>query len=182
MRRINILCGLMSVLVFAYSCNNSVSNNVEKKEVTVKKVLQANDGSISLKVDYADCYSDKANPSLNTAEWDVLVSKSGRYDVWLLSATKDTTNLRYMNPVILNFRDNHIERKPVCDKIVLNSKEVELPYFRADSFIGSLFIQDTGLYSVELISEKIFPGDKSGITAKDEDSKFLSLFLTPVSN
>lgn len=182
MRRINLLWGLMIVLIAVYSCGNSESTKIEKKENDLAKVLQSTDGSISLKVDNADCYSDKLNPESNTAEWNVQVSKSGRYNVWLLSATKDTTDLRYKNPVKLNFRDSHLEAKPLCDKIVLNSAEVSFPYFRADSFMGSLFIQDTGLFSVELISEKIIPKDKSGIASKVEDSRFLSLFLTPVNN
>jgi phenolic acid decarboxylase len=56
--------------------------------------------------------------------------------------------------------------------------DVSYPYFRADSFLGSLYIQDTGLYNVQIISEKILPKESK----KDlENSKFLSVFLKPAT-
>ena len=58
---------------------------------------------------------------------------------------------------MLSILDNRIEALPACDKIVHNSSDVSYPYFRADSFMGSLYIQDTGLYNVQIISEKIIP-------------------------
>ena len=97
------------------------------------------------------------NPSSNTAEWNVVVSKSGRFNVWLSSATKDTTDLKYKNSVMLSILDNRFEALPECDKIIQNSIDVSYPYFRADSFMGSLYIQDTGVYNVQVISEKIVP-------------------------
>jgi hypothetical protein len=72
-----------------------------ENQIVQNKILQQEDGTISLKVDKADCYQDKVNPSSNTAEWNVRVSKSGRFNVWLSSATKDTTDLKYDNSVKL---------------------------------------------------------------------------------
>ena len=161
-----------------YSCNNSGVPTVSKDEPAKNKILQQSDGTISLKVDKADCYQDKTNPSSNTAEWSVFVSKSGRFDVWMSSATKDTTDLKYGSSVKLSILDNRLEAVPACDKIVRNSMDVSYPYFRADSFLGSLYIQDTGLYNVQIISEKILPKDSK---KELENSKVLSVFLKPAT-
>lgn len=166
-----------------YSCNNSSDQKEAKSKVVQNKILQQKDGTISLKVDKADCYQDMANPSSNTAEWNVVVMKSGRFNVWLSSATKDTTDLNYKNAVMLSILDNRIEAHPSCDKIIHNSTDVSLPYYRADSYIGSLYIQDTGLCNVQIISEKIFRKDHSDVIASGtENSKLLSVFLTPATN
>ena len=165
-----------------YSCNNIGEQKEPKDKIVQNKILQQEDGTISLKVDKADCYHDMVNPSSNTAEWNVVVSKSGRFNVWLSSATKDTTNLQYNNSVMLNILDNRLETRPACDKIIHNSSDVSYPYFRADSFMGSLYIQDTGLYSIQVISEKIIPKDyRKGETSVSENSKLLSVFLTPIT-
>jgi hypothetical protein len=182
MRRNIFACVMIFVGLLISSCNNTTKPTKDIKTKAVSKILQQEDGTISLKVEKADCYSDMVNPASNTAEWNVMVSKSGRFDVWLSSATKDTTDLNYKNSVLLSVRDSRLEAKPVCDNIVLNSNDVKYPYFRADSFIGSLFIQDTGLYNIQLISEKILPKDyKESESSTDENSKFLSVFLTPIS-
>jgi hypothetical protein len=145
---------------------------------SVNKVEQQADGSIQLYVQKADCYSDKVNPSSNTAEWNVFVSKSGRFNVWLSSATIDTTNLEYKNKVMLSVHDNRLEAQPAIDKVIINSSDVNYPYFRADSFMGSLYIQDTGLYAVQIISDKIIP--ENNITSSgNEKTRLLSVFLTP---
>ena len=171
---------LTGILSF-YSCQNLGLKKETKIKVVQKKILQQSDGSISLKVEKADCYHDIVNPSSNTAEWNVVVSKSGRFNVWMSSATKDTTDLKYDNSVKLNILENRFEVRPGCDKIIRNSSDVTYPYFRADSFVGSLYIQDTGLFNVQIISEKIVPGDiKKGESTVTENSKLLSVFFTPV--
>lgn len=172
---------LIGIVLF-YSCGNSGVQKESKNIAVHDKILQQADGTISLKVEKADCYQDKVNPSSNTAEWSVLVSKSGRFNVWLSSATKDTTDLKYSNSVRLSILDNRIEARPACDKIIHNSSEVAYPYFRADSFLGSLYIQDTGLYNIQIISEKILPGDiKKDEASGSDNSKLLSVFLTPTT-
>jgi len=169
-------------IVSFYSCRNSVEQKVSKTKVAQHKILQQPDGTISLKVEKADCYQDLINPSSNTAEWNVVVSKSGRFNVWLSSSTKDTTDLNYSNSIKLNILDNRFEVRPGCDKIIRNSRDVSYPYFRADSFVGSLYIQDTGLFNVQIISEKIIPGDmKKGESTASDNSKLLSVFFTPVT-
>lgn len=167
---------------FLSSCSNNGVQNLMNNEVVKNMVLQQDDGTISLKVDKAECYHDMVNPGANTAEWNVVVSKTGRYNVWLSSSTKDTTNLRYDNKVMLSILDNRLEAQPKCDKIILNSTDVSLPYFRADSFMGALYIQDTGLYNIQLISEKIVPKNYQNTETNGlEDSRLLSVMLTPIT-
>jgi hypothetical protein len=165
-----------------YSCNNSGELKETSNNLVQNKTLQNEDGTIALYIARASCYSDMVHPSSNTAEWDVVVSKTGRYNVWMASATKDTTDLQYKNSVMVSILDNRLEVKPGCDKIVRNSDEVTPPYFRADSFIGSLFIQDTGLLNIQVVSEKIIPKDyKSSGISENGDSKLISVFLTPIT-
>jgi hypothetical protein len=182
MKRIIIVWLMMGGIAFFSSCNNKGGQKEAVSKADHNTILQQDDGTISLKVDKAECYSDIANPSTNTAEWNVVVSKSGRFNVWLSSATKDTTNLQYHNKVMLSILDKRLEVSPGCDKIIHNSSDVSYPFFRADSFVGSLYIQDTGLFNVQVISEKIIPKDyhKDG-TSDTDNTKLLSVFLTPIS-
>lgn len=165
-----------------YSCGNSKNPNNTKNNLTANTILQKDDGTISLELKKADCYSDKSDPSLNTAEWSVKVKKSGRFNVWLSSTTKDTTSLNYNNNVLVSVHDTRISGHPACDKIIRNSSDVSYPYFRAESFIGSLYIQDTGEYNIQVISEKILPESARNAAFEGEDlSKLLSVYFTPVT-
>lgn len=169
---------LCVLLVFAgvalYSCKSG-SDREKTGKLTDNAIMQQQDGTISLKVDKADTYHDRNNPESNTAEWNVVVSKSGRYNVWLSSATKDTITLKYENKVMLSIKNDLLETRPSVDKVIQNSSDVSYPYYRADSFMGSLFIQDPGLYNIQVISDKILPDGKS------EGTKLLSVSLTPAN-
>jgi len=163
------------------SCGSSDTNTAAENDVTAKKIMQQPDGTISLQLEKADRYSDIQDPSENTAEWNVVVSKSGRYNVWLTSATRDTTDLNYKNKVLVSVHDARIEGVPECDRIVTNSDEVSFPWFRADSFIGSMYIKDTGEFHIQVISEQILPEDAfNGDVSKDDIAKLLSVSFTPV--
>lgn len=170
---------LMGLILF-YGCGNSSKNSERGLSDNHKRIHQQADGTISLALDNADCYSDMGNPSGNTAEWSVVVSKRGRYNVWLSSATKDTTSLNYKNSVLVSVQDNRIEARPACDKIILNSSDVSYPYYRAESFLGSMYIRDTGELNVQVISEKILPKNfnKNEMSGADL-SKLISVSLTP---
>jgi hypothetical protein len=162
------------------SCNNAVRSEENRNMVAEDKILQQKDGTISMKIDKAECYHDMVNPSINTAEWNVVVSKSGRYDVWLSSATLDTIDLKYKDSVLLSIRDNRFETLPIVTRVVQNSSDVSRPFYQADSFMGSLYIQDTGVYSVQVISDRILPKDfKPGGSSSDDQTKILSVSLTP---
>jgi hypothetical protein len=161
-----------------FSCNNKEpgsSNNT-------KKIKQQDDGTISLEIEKADRYIDMDDRSDNTAEWNVVVNKSGRYNVWISSATLDTTDLNYQNYVMVNVQDKMIHAHPNCDKIIKNSNDVSYPYFRADSFIGTLYLQDTGEFYIQVTSEMILPENYyAGEYSASDIAKLISVSFTPVT-
>ena len=166
------------IVLLAWSCGS----NSDQNSVSENAVVQEADGTLALDMDEATCYSDDVNPASNTAEWNVVVSKPGTFRVWLSSATKDTTKLSYSNSVKLSLLDKFLEVNPVCDKVVLNSGEVSLPYYRADSYMGSLYISEPGEYSIQVISEKVLP--KEAELSEDmatDDTRLMSVILTPLS-
>lgn len=166
-----VLTGL-SLLI---SCGNNKVDTRDKKTIR-----QQEDGTISLELEKADRYANMEDRSDNTAEWNVFVRKSGRYNVWISSATLDTTNLNYKNSVMINVQDKMIQARPDCDRIIKNSKDVSYPYFRADSFIGTLYLQDTGEFYIQVISEMILPEDYStGEKTSEDISKLISVSFTP---
>jgi hypothetical protein len=109
------------------------------------------------------------------------VIKPGRYNVWVSSITKDTMNLQYLNSVKVNLLDERLEAKPIGNKIVSDAKDVQYPYFRADSYMGTFYFDEPGEYSIQLISEKATSqvGDKNTSNSSDH-TKLRSLILTPL--
>ena len=180
MRKIKSTLAIIIGVILLFSCNNAQSPGRGNEPLSTNKVIQQPDGSIALHVNKAGSYRDKKNPSINTAEWNIEISKSGRFDVWLSSATTDTTDLGYKNKVLLNIHNNVLEIQPVVNKVVKNTSEVESPYFKTDSFMGAMYIQDTGLYLVQIISDKILPEDIHDANERiTEKTKLLSVTLTP---
>ena len=167
------------VLIPALSCSNGNKNDLKGEK---NRVLQEGDGSISLKLEDAACYNDASNPSDNTAEWKMVISRPGRFKVWLSSATRDTTDLGYANTVRISILDNQLEADPACDKIVYDSDRISSAYFRADSYIGSFFVSEPGEYLIQVISEKVI-SKNTGIRNRltDEDTILMSVFLTPAT-
>lgn len=179
MRRKTILWMAVSGLTLLWSCGNS-GNKTSENQRDANKIMQEADGTISLKLDKADCYNDEGDPSGNTAEWNVVVSRSGRYNVWLSSATKDTTDLTYKHPVLVSIQDNRLMGNPVSGRIIHNPTDVSYPYFRADSFMGSMYIQDTGEFNIQVICDKIVPKNIERGNATSEDiCKLISVSFTP---
>lgn len=168
------------VLIPVWSCGHTgVTKDLDGAK---NRVLQQRDGTVSLILDKAECYNDAVNPSNNTADWNVVISKPGRFKVWLSSATKDTSNLRYQNSVRIRLLDDQLEANPVCDKIVQNSSEVHYPYFRADSYMGSVYVSEPGEYNIQIISEKVV--SKTTVTKNNslaDDTKLMSVLLTQTS-
>jgi hypothetical protein len=178
MLRFLFVLSVTAVLFIAYSCNNSGKKNA----IPEGKIKQMEDGTIDLHIDKAACYRDAKNPSSNTAEWSIIVSKPGRYKVWLSSATIDTMDLKYDNSVKISLQDERLDVKPVGDKIVLNTSDVKYPYFRADSFMGTFYIQEPGEYSLQVISEKVISQAENNRSGMQIDhTKLLSVFLTPMT-
>jgi hypothetical protein len=174
-RKIFTLFGL--VLLLAWSCGRK-SDSVN---ISDNAILQEADGTLALNMENATCYSDIVNPSSNTAEWNVVVSKPGTYKVWLSSATRDTTNLSYINSVKISLLDKLLEVNPEIDKVVLNSDNVSYPYFRADSYAGSFYISEPGEYSIQVISEKVLTKEAMSQTSSANDTKLMSVILTPMT-
>ncbi len=173
-------CVIGLIIIPFWSCshkgNNKDLGNAENR------ILQQNDGSISLILEKAVCYSDAGNPSNNTADWNIVISKPGNFKVWLSSATKDTSVLKYANSVRLSLLDDQLEVTPACDKIIRNSSEVHFPYYRADSYMGSVSVTEPGEYNVQLISEKV-TGSKadSRTSSLPDDTRIMSVILTPIA-
>lgn len=177
----NLVVWFLAAGVGLYSCRSSNEKTYSDKQVKDEAIMQSQDGTISLEVVKADTYHDDKEPATNTAEWNVIISKSGRYDVWLSSATKDTTRLKYNNAVMLSIKDDLLEAHPSVDKIIPNASDVSYPYYRADSFIGSLYLKDTGIYSIQVISDMIVPEtrDKERDHIEEGDTKLISVLFTP---
>ncbi|HQG77847.1 MAG TPA: hypothetical protein PLS58_10175 [Bacteroidales bacterium] len=166
--------------MFLWSCGNKSRSIDQANEGNT--VIQQEDGSLVLNIDKAACYNDISNPASNTAEWKVVIAKPGRFKVWLTSATRDTTDLSYVNSVKVTFLDSFLEVDPVCDKVVKNSEDISYPYYRADSYLGSFYVLEAGAYNLQVISEKVLPREAmnqhSGFT---EDTRLMSLLLTPMT-
>lgn len=169
---------VLTVLALINSCTNSADDKSRFNKIKGEKITQQADGTISLNIEKALCYNDNVNPSCNTAEWNFVVSKAGRYSVWLSSATTDTMHLQYASSVKINLLDERLEVQPVGDKIVVDSREIKYPYYRADSYMGSFYIQEPGEYTIQVISEKVAPkSEEMGVN----HTKLMSVILSPMS-
>jgi hypothetical protein len=179
MRRNLVLSISGSIILICASCTNSGNG---KSVASSEKITQQADGTISLKLEKASFYNCETDPSNNTAEWNFVVSRPGTYGVWLSTATTDTMNLRYASSVKINLQDERIEAKPIGDKIVLNAGDVKYPYFRADSYMGTFYIEQPGEYSIQVINEKVVPVNKKEDVAKSENpTRIMSVVLTPLT-
>jgi hypothetical protein len=165
-------------IVLTWSCGQQgTTTNSQNADNTI---VQQADGTVSLKLDKAVCYSDAVNPTNNTADWNVVISKPGRFKVWITSATKDTSDLSYSNSVKVNILDDHMEVNPAVDKIVQNSGDVPHSYFRADSYVGSFYVPEAGEYNIQVISDKVLA--KNGTSNNNpqvDDTMLMSVMLTP---
>ena len=171
-----IICGL-AVVLFSSCGQQGTTKNSEEAD---NRIVQQEDGTVSLKLEKAVCYSDAVNPTNNTADWNIVISKPGRFKVWLSSATKDTADLSYSSSVKVNILDDHLEVNPEIDKIVPNSGDVPHSYFRADSYVGSFYVPEPGEYNIQVISDKIIAKNSgSGNNPQVEDTMLMSVMLTP---
>lgn len=168
---------LFFAFIFCGCINYGNTKNVSS-DTSENKIIQKDNGVLALNIEDAACYSDIKDPSVNTAEWEAIIVKSGRYNLWLSSITNDTTTLHYENPVHVNFRNVNIEKIPKCD-VILSGHPNEKSFFRADSFLGSVYIQDTGNVNIQIICEKILTDTISLEQADNNFSKFISLRLVP---
>jgi hypothetical protein len=182
MRYIRVALLPVAFLLILNSCGNSGQDTSQNGLSDGEKILQQEDGSLSLSIEKAAFYRNEIDPSCNTAEWNIVVSRPGRFSVWLSSATKDTMNLSYTSPVKIDLADERLEAKPIGNKIVLNANEVKYPYYRADSYMGTFYIQEAGEYNLQVISEKVLDKDsKPELTTAEDNTKLMSVILTPMT-
>ena len=82
----------------------------------------------------------------------------------------------------ISLLDNQLEASPACDKIVRNSVDVHYPYYRADSYMGSVNVTEPGEYNIQVISEKVIAKTaESQNTSATGDAKLMSVILTPTT-
>lgn len=175
MKRLLFVVGMIAIL--GISCNqNGNTGDMENGNL----VMQQDDGTVLLELDKAECYSDEADPSSNTAEWNFAIEKAGRYKIWLSSATKDTLNLGYTHKIKVNLQDNQLDIKPEYNKIIQDSDEVDYPYYQADSYMGTFYIPEPGEYIIQIISELVV-SEESGakLAGLSDDIRLMSLVLSP---
>lgn len=140
------------------------------------------DGTLTLPLENAVCYSNLDDPSSNTAEWSVAIPNTGRYTIWLSSATTDTTDFSFVRSVKVNLQDTQIDLKPEDNKIIRNSSEVNHPYYKADLKIATFFFPEPGDYYIQVISDKITSnGESPGEVKSYYNTRLLSLYLSPYS-
>jgi hypothetical protein len=157
MIKIRIVFVSITILLFS----GCVGGENKESKINEGDIIQKLDESIFLSLKDAYLLYDDNNPDINTAEWGFTVNSTGRYEVWLSSLTKDTMNLSYNEPVIVHFENTRLESQPVGNQIVLNDDHVSKPYFRADSKLGSILIEDTGHYNLQIVSEKVLPNTEN---------------------
>lgn len=170
----------VTLILLSWSCGHKSALKEALSDGSA--VVQEVDGSLELNIDKAACYNDEVNPASNTAEWKVVISKPGRFKVWLSSATKDTTALSYINSVKISLLDSFLEAAPACDKIIRDSSGITDPYYRADSYMGTFYVSEPGVYNVQVISEKIQPREAMNQARNSaDDTKLMSVLLTPMT-
>jgi hypothetical protein len=178
MKTKNLTFSIYLVIMVILSCSHPGSTKLTQEAENI--IVQQADGTVSLKLDKAVCYSDSVNPKNNTADWNVVISKPGRFKVWLTSATKDTSDLSYSSSVKVNILDDHLEVTPAVDKIVQNSGDVPNSYFRADSYVGSFYVPEPGEYNIQVISDKVLAKNAgSKQNPQIDDTMLMSVVLTP---
>ncbi|HUS86768.1 MAG TPA: hypothetical protein VMW76_05975 [Bacteroidales bacterium] len=173
------LLAVVTITIIGGCKGTSDKSDIAKAD---KEVIQQSDGNILLEINDAYLLSDAEHPARNTAEWQFQVLNKGRYEVWLSSITRDTMDLNFDDPVIVTFENKRITEKPVGNEIVLNDKDVIKPYFRADSKLGSIYIEDPGHYNIQVISEKLIPEPVSaGIELPSPHTIVKCLILKPLT-
>lgn len=171
---------LLLLIIIAAGCGNRKADDFNKQ--AVPEISEQEDGSIVLDLEKAYLLQDSLHPDMNTAEWSFRVESKGRYELWLSSFTRDTMDLHYEVPVIVNFQQKRIRAKPVGNEIILDTPGTGRDYYRADSRLGSLYIDSPGDYSIQIVSAKVRPcEDLSGHKGSSRHTELRSLILKPMT-
>ncbi len=172
-----VVLAVATVIALA-SCKRDGNNGNEGKGGA-----KANGEAIVLKIEEAQLLEVEDKPQYNTAEWVFKVDKPGRWDVWLSSLTLDTLQLHFEGDVIITAGDTKIVKKPVRDRVVTEDKSITMPWYRADSHMGSVFFSKPGEYQVQVISDRVEPhsSDLSQLGI-DKQTLINSLIMKPKVN
>lgn len=170
---------LLLLIIIAGGCVNKNDNDLHRQ--TEPEITEQEDGSIVLDLEKAYLLQDSLHPDMNTAEWSFRVKSKGRYELWLSSYTRDTMDLHYEVPVIVNFGQKRIKAKPIGNEIVLDTPGTGKDYFRADSRLGSLYIDSPGDYSIQIVSAKVRPCEIISERTGLRHTELRSLILKPMT-
>jgi alpha-L-fucosidase len=93
----------------------------------------------------------------NVAKWKVKVAEKGKYEIRLITYKKAGTNWEdeFNQDMIIRFGNKTKNVLPKEDKIVMDSDNCQYPYTEVHSHLGTFELETTGLFSVELGSNKI---------------------------
>lgn len=171
---------IVLILVFASSCGNR--NNDSNIDQSTSFITQQEDGTVVLDLEKAYLLEDSLHPDMNTAEWSVRIKSKGRYELWLTSYTKDTMDLQYEGPVYINFQDKRIKAETIIgNEIVLDTPGLGDMYFRADSKLGSIYVENPGDYNIQLVGSKVRPFETTALSNSTRHTELRSLILKPIT-
>ncbi|MDT8401945.1 MAG: hypothetical protein RQ743_09635 [Bacteroidales bacterium] len=181
MRRIRIFSVLLlGLALIAGSCGNRVEETADTQTETF--ITEQADGTIILDLQKAYLLQDSLHPDMNTAEWSFRIKNKGRYELWLSSYTRDTMNLQYDGPVYINFMDKRIKAESIKgNEIVLDTPDIGKMYYRADSKLGSVYIETPGDYNIQLSGSKVRPYEISSLNNSSRHTELRSLMLKPMT-
>jgi hypothetical protein len=60
-----------------FFCSYGQHGTIQYSKEAEHRIVQESDGTVSLKIEKAACYNDAVNPSNNTADWNVVITKPG---------------------------------------------------------------------------------------------------------
>jgi len=168
------------IIVLASSCGNHSNENYSNQ--TASYITQQEDGTVILDLEKAYVLQDSLHPDMNTAEWSVRIESKGRYELWLSSYTRDTMDLKYEGPVYIHFQDKSIKAESIIgNEIVLDTPGLGDMYFRADSKLGSVYVENPGDYSIQLVGSKVRPFEITALNNSTRHTELRSLILKPIT-
>jgi hypothetical protein len=179
-RTIYYLFGFLLIIIISTACGNGRNEVSDEKHLSY--ITSQEDGSIILDLENAYLLQDSLRPDMNTAEWFFKIKKKGRYELWLSSYTRDTMNLRYDGPVYINFRDKKIKAESIIgNEIVLDTPNIGNMYYRADSKLGSVYVEQAGEYNIQISGSQVRPCEISSLSNSSRHTELRSLILKPMT-
>lgn len=179
-RTIYYLFGFIFIIIISTSCGKGGVEESDGNQLSY--ITSQEDGSIILHLEKAYLLQDSLNPDMNTAEWFFKIKEKGRYELWLSSYTRDTMNLRYDGPVYINFRDKKIKAESIIgNEIVLDTPDIGNMYYRADSKLGSVYVEQAGEYNIQISGSQVRPCEVSSMNNSSRHTELRSLILKPMT-